>query len=142
MNDLDVGFVAMVVAGVLFVWLIIKLMLRHDGQPAEKPLATCICGGCGGSVAPQEVKPGSLVVAVVLLCCFVIPGVFYCMWREAAAKKVCPSCGSLDMVPFGSPRGRQLLEAFGHVGQSREPVPDEIHLRRLLRQHRAKGSGN
>ena len=90
-------------------------------------------GSSGGGVSPSSMG--------ILLFTFLIPGVFYCLWRESGTRRICPSCSGTELVPKDSPRGRKLREEFsGPPPTPREPVPDEAHLRQLLATRRKESA--
>lgn len=49
-----------------------------------------------------------MLVELFLWLCFLIPGVFYSIWRLTTRAQVCRSCGSHELIPPGSERARQL----------------------------------
>jgi predicted RNA-binding Zn-ribbon protein involved in translation (DUF1610 family) len=85
--------------------------------------AQMICATCGSEGMPRRHVPGSFFIEVLLWLCFLLPGVLYSVWRLSAAKKVCPKCGSTEMVPLTSPRGATLHRQYT-VERPRPPVRD------------------
>ena len=69
------------------------------------------CPNCGYIGKPKRYTKGSIGWELVLWILFIIPGVFYSIWRIASKYWGCRSCGSRDIVPIDSPRGRQILKA-------------------------------
>jgi ribosomal protein S27AE len=69
-----------------------------------------ICGECGSLAAkPKIVTKGSIGIEIVLWLMFLIPGVFYSIWRLTTRHKACPQCGSGGLLPVNTPMGRKLL---------------------------------
>jgi hypothetical protein len=72
-----------------------------------------ICSACGTVGAAQSVTKGSLLIEIVLWLCFLIPGVFYSIWRLSSRHKACAACGSQNLIPLDSPVGKQLQSKYG-----------------------------
>lgn len=70
--------------------------------------ARLICRNCGTIGKPKMRTKGSFLIELVLWLCFIVPGVFYSLWRLTTKEKVCPSCGATNMVPLNSPVGLEL----------------------------------
>ena len=68
-----------------------------------------VCARCGGYVYPRRVTNGSILIELVLWLCFFVPGLIYSIWRLTTRHRACPLCGSRELVPEDSPRGRELL---------------------------------
>jgi hypothetical protein len=69
-----------------------------------------ICPRCGDTGKPKKVTKGSTLIELLLLCCFLLPGVIYGVWRVSSRSEVCGTCGSDVMVPLDSPMGQSLHE--------------------------------
>jgi len=82
--------------------------LLRDRSPTFALVKICTHCGCEG--LPRVVMPGSRLTEVILLFTFLVPGIFYGLWRDSARREVCPVCGSPGMVPLQSPRGRALRQ--------------------------------
>lgn len=68
-----------------------------------------ICKGCGESGGNVKMRtPGSTLIELVLWICLVVPGLVYSIWRHSKRHRVCPRCGSADVIPVDSPIGRKL----------------------------------
>lgn len=72
-----------------------------------------ICRSCGTVGKGRRETPGSFGVELLLWICFIIPGVFYSLWRMTNKRRVCGRCGAVDLVPVDSPVGRRLLAEMG-----------------------------
>lgn len=70
-----------------------------------------ICVNCHYQGKPKKIVKGSILTEIILWCFFIVPGLIYSLWRStsAARVKVCPSCGSENMIPLDSPRAKQIL---------------------------------
>ena len=71
--------------------------------------AKWICTLCLNRVEPEARIRGSSVIELILWCCFLLPGIVYGLWRMSTQYEVCTECGSTELIPVDSPRGRQLL---------------------------------
>lgn len=72
-----------------------------------------VCRSCMTYVSiPTKEMPGSALLEVILWFFYILPGVFYTMWRrnDANAIKVCALCKSHDFVPVSSPEGRSMFQ--------------------------------
>lgn len=50
----------------------------------------------------------SILIELLLLLIFLIPGITYTMWRLTTRTKVCRGCGEENILPLNSPVGRKL----------------------------------
>ena len=57
-----------------------------------------LCTACGRTEAPDTLIGGSDLLELIAWCLFLLPGLVYCYWRNATRRKVCPRCGSLDLM--------------------------------------------
>jgi hypothetical protein len=62
------------------------------------------CQDCGNFGGFRTHVKGSLSIEIVLWVCFVIPGIIYSLWRLITTERVCPICGSSNMIQVDSPR--------------------------------------
>jgi hypothetical protein len=69
---------------------------------------THICRNCGETVAPKRVDPGSPILTLFLWLFFIVPGIFYSLWRSSNRRIECPACGAANPVSLTSPAGRTL----------------------------------
>lgn len=51
---------------------------------------------------------GSFMIELILWCAFIVPGLIYSCWRMTQKHRDCPSCRSRGMIPYDSPRGKEL----------------------------------
>ena len=69
-----------------------------------------VCVRCGTVGKPKKTTKGSFGMEVVLWLFLIIPGLVYSFWRMTTGKiTACRSCGSEELVPTTSPRGRELV---------------------------------
>ena len=66
------------------------------------------CTNCGTTAAPRTYTKGSMIIELALWLCFVVPGLFYSVWRLASRYRGCPACGAANMIPPDSPMARGL----------------------------------
>lgn len=71
-----------------------------------------ICTTCGSQGKPKKVIKGNLLIEIILWCFFLLPGLFYTLWRLSTREKVCSKCSSRNIVPIDSPIGKKLLTQF------------------------------
>jgi hypothetical protein len=67
------------------------------------------CLDCGFVGRPEHFKPGSGSTEVVLWLLFLVPGVFYTLWRRSARYHGCARCTSKHIVPIESPVAQAAL---------------------------------
>jgi hypothetical protein len=77
-----------------------------------------LCTQCGSVTSPRRVMPGSILITVVLICFFVVPGIVYWLWRHTSTYLVCGKCGSRSIVPPDSPYGRDAIATRPAVAAS------------------------
>jgi hypothetical protein len=95
------------------------------------------CTKCGwvGRPPTEKVKERDgvyWVLVIILLCCFLVPGILYAAFGgRAQPYYVCPSCRSrLTMIPATSPVALAAISAFTEGGQNSQPSPAERLLER------------
>jgi predicted RNA-binding Zn-ribbon protein involved in translation (DUF1610 family) len=69
-----------------------------------------ICPSCGRKAYVKDVNRGNAALELVLWLFFLLPGLVYSIWRRSAKHSKCPDCGTTDMVPIDSFRGKQIIE--------------------------------
>jgi hypothetical protein len=57
-----------------------------------------LCTDCFVTTEPDTVLEGSDLLELLGWCCLAVPGLLYCWWRHALRIKVCPCCGSSELV--------------------------------------------
>jgi hypothetical protein len=57
-----------------------------------------VCADCFEVAVPDTVLEGSDLLELLAWACFGIPGLLYCWWRHLARIKVCPNCGSRELI--------------------------------------------
>jgi hypothetical protein len=67
-----------------------------------------ICPTCGTRTAGRMVTKGSILIELILWCCFIIPGLIYSIWRLTTKARVCHQCGTAALVPLNTPVGQKL----------------------------------
>lgn len=78
-------------------------------------MANVICERCGAQGKATRRTKGSMLIEIVLWLCFLLPGLIYSAWRLNSRQDVCGKCGSAEVLPIDSPKGRQLAEQMGGV---------------------------
>lgn len=89
-----------VVAAILFNWFAVFMLVSSSYRYGEwSPRVACRV--CGSLESPKVTKPGGDRLQILLLCCFVVPGIVYAIWRKSGEKLVCNLCGSEQVDPAG-----------------------------------------
>ena len=113
-----------------------------------------LCTRCGETAAPDTRVAGSDRLELALWLFLLLPGLLYCVWRHAHRTRVCPACGSADLIresrasrrrsaqpqaPAAAPppRGR-LVYAAPRIAWL---APPGLRLRRLTRGGALAGAG-
>ncbi len=71
---------------------------------------TMYCKRCGHLAKPVSRTKGSLTLEVVLWFMLILPGLLYSTWRLTTRHKVCPHCGSEDLIPPNSPLAKNTAQ--------------------------------
>jgi hypothetical protein len=74
-----------------------------------------ICSACGTVAKPKSYMQGSLIVEIFAWCLMLFPGFLYSLWRLTTKRKGCRACGSNEIAPLNTPRGRALLAQYPQV---------------------------
>jgi len=67
------------------------------------------CLDCDFVGPPEQFKPGTLQMELVLWLLFLVPGVIYSLWRLSARSERCAKCGNKRIVPMDSPVAQAAL---------------------------------
>jgi hypothetical protein len=73
-----------------------------------RKLPMMLCTRCGVVDRPQRVAQGTFGMEFLLWCLLIVPGLIYSIWRLTTHHNACAHCGSAELVPPDSPRGRTL----------------------------------
>ncbi len=70
-----------------------------------------VCTQCGHKGNYKRVTKGSIIIEIFLWLLFLLPGLFYSIWRLSSKQDVCPKCRNANcMIPVDSPMAKKLLE--------------------------------
>jgi len=67
------------------------------------------CLDCGFVGEPEQKTPGTPSMEIALWLFFVIPGIFYSVWRRLTRFKRCARCGNNNIVRADSPVAQAAL---------------------------------
>jgi ribosomal protein S27AE len=70
---------------------------------------TKYCPNCGH--VGKATYNGSLLITLILLCFYILPGLVYEIWRCSKGRVKCPSCGQSAMIPADSPMAKLHIKA-------------------------------
>ncbi|MGE0761868.1 MAG: hypothetical protein AB7N80_01190 [Bdellovibrionales bacterium] len=70
------------------------------------------CLKCHTTANVSKSYAGSRIILVLLLCCFILPGIIYWIYISGTKSHKCPSCGKREMVPANSPAAQQITKSF------------------------------
>jgi hypothetical protein len=68
------------------------------------------CANCGTIAPPERMGKGSILVALLLLCLFIVPGLIYLIWWQMSKEWRCPKCFAPHMLPLTSPKAIEALQ--------------------------------
>lgn len=71
-----------------------------------------VCASCHEKGVPVKHTKGSIWLEILLWVLFFPVGFVYSVWRMTTKRKVCAVCGSGELVPLESARGREILKSL------------------------------
>jgi len=78
-----------------------------------------VCTRCKTVARPKTRTGGSFALEILLWLMFLLPGLIYTLIRSSSTARVCPACGSAELVPTTSPVGQQILRDGHHANAAR-----------------------
>ena len=72
------------------------------------------CPSCGyiGKAKIVDWDGAGCLIAIILLICFILPGIIYILWRDSkAAQLCCPQCGWINVIRISKTKAIGVLEA-------------------------------
>lgn len=69
-----------------------------------------VCLQCNHVGYPVKKIRGHFAIELVLWLAFLVPGLIYTLWRLTTKYQACSVCGSPQLIPADSPRGRDLTD--------------------------------
>lgn len=75
----------------------------------QYPPGSMICETCGHIGLPVKYSQFNILLALVLLCCWLFPGVVYCIWAASTEYTGCALCKGRVLIPLLSPRGMDTM---------------------------------
>jgi|SRR5580704_12186044 hypothetical protein len=99
----------------------VRVLASFHRQPQKELVVVAesmICTQCGTVASPKRFVPGSIIITLILLLFYVIPGLIYEIWRRSSTYDVCQKCGSRNLVPPASPFGRDIVTTRPSVAAS------------------------
>lgn len=70
-----------------------------------------VCTRCHEIGEARMELAGNGLVELALWLLLLVPGIIYSIWRRSSRHPVCQSCGSTELVPIDSARGRSISGA-------------------------------
>ena len=108
----------------------------YDASINQKGCMEIICKDCGTAGKPEAITNGSMGIEIILWLCFLVPGLIYSIWRLSSRHDGCAVCHGRNIVPVGSPLGRQLVAsipgATKQIETERKPSPIAVQFGRSL----------
>jgi hypothetical protein len=74
-----------------------------------------LCTRCGQTAAPDTRVAGSDRLELALWLFLLVPGLLYCVWRDMHRCRICPGCGSSDLM-------RESRASRSRIAQQPDPV--------------------
>jgi hypothetical protein len=73
-----------------------------------------ICSNCGSLGTEETITKvkGSGWITFILLCCYIVPGIIYWIWRYSEKITICRSCKSDLLLEINSPKGKEIYEKY------------------------------
>ncbi len=68
-----------------------------------------VCTNCGSVSNSIKEKKGSGLIELILWLFFIVPGIFYSIWRRSNRKLICPKCKQPTLIPVDSPNGQKIM---------------------------------
>ena len=84
-----------------------------------------LCTTCGWQGTPKKKEKGSILIALILLCLFIIPGVIYIIWSISTEHNTCPKCGKAMLAHrvctnCGHYRGKEMVNVIKKVKKNKK----------------------
>lgn len=88
---------------------IVIVSQKYFLQGEVKMKQEMVCTQCGHKGIPKKFTKGNIATEVVLWILFIVPGIFYSVWRLASKYKGCPECKAPNMIPASSLMAKKIL---------------------------------
>ena len=85
--------VAITIFGGLLLGLIIRQVLKKEVR----------CKDCGFTGKLNKRNAHNELILILLLLCFILPGIIYAIWGSSNRYYKCPNCGGKNLIPANSP---------------------------------------
>jgi hypothetical protein len=92
---------------------IVKPPAKPVAKPAPSAAKKTICATCYAPDSEHVHTKGSIIIELGLWMLILVPGLIYSIWRLASRVKCCKACGSTELIPAHTPRGRELAAKIG-----------------------------
>lgn len=99
-------------------------MNRQVRHIEQFPPGSRICKECNHAGKPRVHKKGDILLGLALLVVFLIPGIWYFIWRESTAQYSCPKCKSLGMIELNTAQGRRI---YNRIKKANKPAGGGIY---------------
>jgi len=100
-----------------------------------------ICARCETLTKPEKFVPGSFLVEIALWICLLLPGILYSLWRFTNKRMICTACGSDELIPLSSPKGKRIIaqqqqeRQHASIHDKSAEDPDVARIQGLTQQH-------
>lgn len=87
------------------------ILYKQFTKKTEASAATgqMVCSQCGYQGETISITKGSMGWEIVFWLLFIVPGIFYSVWRIASRYRGCPKCKGSAMIPADSPMAKKIL---------------------------------
>ncbi len=85
------------------VWIFIIFVAIYASAKFMGGSKVYVCRDCGYRGKALKAYKGSLLIEIILWCCFIVPGLIYSIYRASSSQKVCRNCRHPSIIPASSP---------------------------------------
>jgi hypothetical protein len=71
-----------------------------------------ICSNCGSLNSDTTKEDGSTLITIILLICYIIPGIIYFLWRGSTKRIICKNCKNSTIIDAKTPLGKEMYAKY------------------------------